>query len=180
MTKIAIMRTDQPLPQGANAEAVRDFLFGGVVVGFTEDDQKAWRRFWQRMMRAEAGELAAIEMKVPRNSRFHRKFFVLLTVGFDAWEPSRKHKTYKGMAVAKQFEQFREDVTILAGWYEQTFGLDGRMKVRAKSISFANMEQDEFELLYSAVANVLLEKVLTGYAGRDDLDAVVEKIMVFV
>lgn len=120
-----------------------------------------------------------IEMVIPRNAKFHRKYFALLNVGFDAWEPPRQRKTYKGIPVQKNFEQFREDITIAAGFYERTFDLKGRMKLKAKSIAFAKMDDAEFEKVYSAVADVLLEQVLTTYAGRDELDEIVEKVMRF-
>ncbi len=124
--------------------------------------------------------MMVLEVVQPRNPKFHRKFFALLNLGFEAWEPGRKHKTHKGIPVSKNFEQFREDITILAGFYEQTFDLHGRLKLKAKSISFAKMEEPEFEQLYSAVADVLLEHVLTKYAGREELDSVVNQLMGFL
>jgi len=39
------------------------------------------------------------------------------------------------------------------------------------------MEEPEFEKLYSAVVNVLLERVLTTYENREQLDAVVDQIL---
>ena len=177
MSRITILRTDKALP--ANMDAARELLFGALD-GFGEGSKKGWRSLWRRITRMEPGELVNLEAVIPRNPLFHRKFFALLNVGFDAWEPGRKHKTYRGRPVEKNFEAFREEVTILAGYYEQTFDIHGRMKLKAKSISFANMEDPEFEQLYSAVANVLLQHVLTRYAGRDELDAVVEQIMGFV
>jgi hypothetical protein len=101
-------------------------------------------------------------------------------MGFDAWEPPRQRKTYKGLPVVKNFECFREEVIIAAGFYEQTFGLNGRLKLTAKSISFAQMDDLEFERVYSAVANVLLAGVLLRYAGRDELDGVIDRLLGFV
>lgn len=177
MSKITVLRTDKAMP--ANLGAARELLFGALD-GFGEVSKKAWRGLWRRIARLEPGEIINVEASIPRNPRFHRKFFALLNVGFDAWEPSRKHKTYKGRPVEKNFEAFREEVTILAGYYEQTFDIHGRMRLRARSIAFARMEEPEFEELYSAVANVLLQHVLTRYANREELDAVVEQIMGFV
>lgn len=151
----------------------------GGLRGMSDRDQAAYNRFRSRLKNAEPGEVIEIEAKLPRNSRFHRKFFSLLNLGFDHWEPGRKHKQYKGMPVAKNFDHFRKEVTILAGFYEQTFDLEGNMKLEAKSISFASMEDDEFEAVYSAVLNVLLDKVFTRYAGRADVDAVIDQIMRF-
>lgn len=148
------------------------------LLGTTPADQKAWKKFKSLLERLGAGEFLSISYRRPRLNWFHRKFFALLNTGFEHWETGRKRKTYKGRPVEANFEQFREDITIMAGFYEQTFNLRGQMKLRAKSISFANMEQEEFEALYDAVAKVLLEHVLTNYK-REDLDHVVEQIMNF-
>ena len=179
MTTITIMRTDRQMPDEKALEGARAVFFG-VIDGWTDSDKKAWRRFFRRLLNLEPGELAKLEAVIPRNGKFHRKFFALLGVGFDAWNPGRKRKQYKGMAVTKNFEQFREDIIILAGFYEQSFDLKGRLTLRAKSISFAAMDGVEFENLYGAVADVLLREVLTNYKDRDELDDVVAKLEGFL
>lgn len=146
----------------------------------SERDQVAYTRFKSRLKNAEAGEVIEIEAKLPRNSVFHRKFFALLNLGFEHWESSRKHKTYKGKPVTKSFDSFREEVLILAGFFEQTFTLKGDLKLEAKSIKFARMEQPEFEELYSKTIDVLLEHVFINYKDRAEVDEVIEKIMRFV
>jgi len=179
VSKITLVRTGLAMPESASLDCARELIFGAIN-GLSLDDKRAWKAFWRRLIRLDAGEIAQAEMVIPRNGKFHRKFFALLNVGFDAWEPPRKRRTYKGMPVQKNFDQFREDVTIAAGFYEQTFDLRGRMRVKAKSIGFARMDDAEFEKVYSAVANVLLAGVLIRYAGRDELDRVVEQILGFV
>jgi phenylpropionate dioxygenase-like ring-hydroxylating dioxygenase large terminal subunit len=179
MADITLVKTtDAELPEDERRAMMR-VLFGEYLDGMSEDDKTAWKKFWNRVKRLEAGELVKVSFKIERNGKFHRKFFAMLNVGFEAWDPGRTHKTHKGMPVQKNFEQFREDVTILAGFYEQTFDLQGRLVLKAKSISFANMEQAEFERVYSAVADVLLNHVLTNYT-RADLDEVVEKVLRFL
>ena len=89
-------------------------------------------------------------------------------------------KTYKGREVSKNFERFRKDVLILAGFYDQTFDLRGNMKLEAQSISFSSMDDAEFERVYSAVADVILEHVLDDYSGREEFDRVVEQMMGFL
>lgn len=176
MSKITLTRTNQALP--ANLDAARALLFESLK-GMGEKADRSWKRFWGRMVKMEPGELAEVEVRIPRNPKFHRKFFALLNVGFDAWEPARKRKTYRGIPMLKNFERFRHDITILAGFYEQTFDLKGRMVLEAKSISFSNMDDAQFEEVYSAVTDVLLREVLTTYKGRAELDEVVERIMGF-
>ena len=176
MSRFTVMRTNIALPDERGMAGASAFLFKSLD-GLGEDDAKTWRRFWRRVINMESGELIDVEMRITRNPQFHRKFFALLSIGFDAWEPDRAHK---GDEITKNFEQFREDVTILAGFFDRTFNLDGTMTLRSKSISFANMDDAEFERVYSAVIDVLLQKVLRNYANRDELDAVVEKMMEFL
>lgn len=155
----------------------------GGLRGWTEEDQKAFERFMDRLGfeasgpgELEPGEVARIALIVPRNPKFHRKFFAMLKLGFDAWEPRRKN--WKGLPVQKNFERFRKDATIAAGFYEIVATSAGGVKHEALSIAFGNMEEDEFERVYNAVADVLLQNVLRRYK-RDDLDRVVEQLMAF-
>lgn len=140
--------------------------------GFTpasEEDFEACLRF-------RVGLEVRADIVQPRNVRFHRKFFAMLKVGFDAWEPPEK--VYRGLPVQKNFERFRKDCTIAAGYYEPVANLKGDVRAEAKSISFASMDEAEFEKVYSDVANVILQRVLTNYT-RADLDRVVEEIVRF-
>ena len=102
----------------------------------------------------------------------------MLGVGFDAWEPSSE-PSYRGEAVQKNRERFRKDVLILAGHYEAVHSMKGEIRLEAKSMAFDRMDQDEFEQVYSDVADVLLTKVLKTYT-RSDLDRVVDEILRFV
>lgn len=151
----------------------------GKLQGLSDDDKKAYQLFKRRIEKLEVGELISMDVKLPRNSKFHRLFFAMLNLGFDAWEPQRKHKSYKGREVQKNFEIFRSDVLIAAGFYEQTFGLDGRLRLEAKSISFAKMEEPEFNEVYNRCLDVLLQDVLSTYAGRKEVNQVVEKMLRF-
>lgn len=130
----------------------------------------------EKLKKIKSGELLSVDIVRPRNAMFHRKFFALLHVGFDSWNPPSI--TSKFGQPEKSFEQFREDVTILAGRYESTIRLNGEVRVVAKSISFAKMSQEEFEDLYNSVINVVLDRVLTNYTKGDLLNQV-NKIMNF-
>lgn len=177
MARLTITRTNIALPADGDLDGARALLFKALD-GMTEDDRKAWRKFWKRMTSMQPGELISVDMTFPRNPRFHRKFFALLQVGFEAWEPGFE-ATHKGEPVGKDFERFRKDVTIMAGFYEPVFALDGTLELEAKSIAFANMDDAEFERVYSAVADVLLAKVLRNHS-RADLDAAVDRILGFL
>lgn len=171
-------RADVELSE-THKEALYEYLFS-VLGGVSEADNKSWRKFWKRINNLEVGEIVDFEAIFPRNGKFHRKFFGLLNFAYEAWQPERKNKSYKGVEVAKNFNRFRHDVIIQAGFYEQTFNLDGEMRLEAKSMSFASMDNTEFELLYDAVATVILEKVLDNYSGREELDEVMNKVIGFL
>jgi hypothetical protein len=121
-----------------------------------------------------AGVTASV--KKHNNPAFHRKMFALFTLAFESWEPAAQE--YKGQIVQKNFDQFRKDLTILAGYYESTINLRGEVRLIAKSLNFSAMGQEEREAVYSAVINVILSKLLTNYT-REDLDATVERVLMF-
>lgn len=113
-----------------------------------------------------------------RSPKFHRKWFALARVIYDAWKETLKPLEYKGAEVEPSFDKFRKDLTIMAGFYEATYNFRGEVQVQAKSISFANMDTEEFEKLYEATCNVGLKYVLKNYK-REDLDAVIEQMLGF-
>lgn len=125
--------------------------------------------------KVKPGEIYSCEIKRKRNPKFHRKFFAMMKVGYDAWEPC---VTYEGVPLNKDFESFRKDVQIMAGYHLIQPTLGGEYKIVAMSISFDSMEQDEFEELYSMCAQVLLDNVLKNYT-RNDLDRVVNQLLAF-
>ena len=123
------------------------------------------------------GEQIHGDYKKRRNVKFHRKGMALLNFLFEHWEPgeiSSKHGTPE-----KNFERFRKDLTILAGFYKQTIRLNGEIRTEAKSISFSSMDQAEFEKWYSAIINVGLKHILPGY-DRKEIDRVIDELMGFV
>lgn len=130
----------------------------------------------ETLTRVRLGATVRADIVQPRNVQFHRKFFAMLKVGFDAWEPPEQE--HKGLPVQKNFERFRKDCIIAAGYYEPVANLRGEVRAEPKSIAFAKMDETEFEQLYSAVADVLLQRVLRNYT-REDLDRVVEEILRF-
>jgi hypothetical protein len=110
------------------------------------------------------------------NVKFHRKLFALFKLAFDAWNPGELQ--YKGEIVHPTFDRFRRDLTILAGYYETTIDLLGRVRLEARSLNFSDMEQPEREALFSRVVDVVLQRILTRYT-RADLDNVLAQLMEF-
>lgn len=148
-------------------------LKNGALRGMGEDNDRAWKRFKGWVKRLEAGEFFTLTYKQPRNAKFLKKWFALMKVGFDHWEPSEL--AHKGKPVAKDFERFRKDITILAGFYRATYGINGEVSLEAESVSFASMSEEDFERLYEATKAVLIQQVLTNYTG-EEVDRVVREM----
>lgn len=117
------------------------------------------------------------ELSRKRNSKFHRKFFSLLQVAFKAWEQPEAEGDF-GYA-KKSFKRFRKDVTIACGYYDEHVDIFGNVHREAVSISFAKMDEIEFERLYSSAIDVILQYVLTSYT-KADLDDMVNKVLGYV
>jgi len=118
--------------------------------------------------KVKAGAVISADFRRVRNPAFHRKFMALLNVGFDNCD-------VPGMI----FDRFRKDVTILAGYHHTVVRLDKSVRVEADSISFAKMEEDDFEKLYNQTINVLLKHVYNLEMSKEELDNIVNQYMSF-
>lgn len=103
----------------------------------------------QSLEKIKVGTQVRCEITRVRNAKFHRKFFALLNTTFEMWEPLEIE--WNGVQAEKDFDTFREQVTILAGYHDVVVTLKGDARVRAKSISFGKMDDIEFEKVYSNV-----------------------------
>lgn len=120
---------------------------GGVLTPATETEQ-------ERMKRFKNGEVFEVDIRNQRNGKFHRKVFAFMSFCFEHWDGGHEHQDE-----AKQFDVFRDNLTVLAGYYDSFYAIDGSVRVEAKSISYANMEQEEFEKYYSALINTALKHI---------------------
>ena len=131
------------------------------------------------IQKLKAGASIRGEFKRQRNPRFHRKAFALFNLAFDVWDAPELE--YKGQPVAKDFNRFRKDLTILAGHYEAVTNLRGEVRLEAKSLNFSNMPEDEFATVYKAILAVVWDRVLRsrGYNSADEVDSIVENLLRF-
>ena len=130
------------------------------------------------MKKIPLGSVIEGEFSKKRNPLFHRKFFALLNLGYEYWNPPEAD--WRGFKAVKNFDVFREQVTILAGFREVTYNLDGSVKVKAKSISFASMDDLEFEGVYSKVLDVIWNKIMsTVFDDKREFENAVNQLMNF-
>ena len=130
------------------------------------------------LSRIAQGEAVEVKVRKYRNLAFHRKFFALLNYAYDMWEPPEVEPEkgwMKAMTPEKSFDRFRKDLIILAGYYEPHYRVNGEVRLEAKSIAFDKMDEDEFAELYSAVLDVILDKICVGY----NADQLTNEIMEF-
>ena len=174
----------------------------------TEQDEELLKR-------VRTGEVIACEFTKPRNPQFHRKFFALLNLAYEYWEPdgglmpqqelygitglakyigakvpsvdaqslAKEYVTMqiagrseKYPAVEKDFELFREWIIRESGHSELKQTPRGIVK-KAKSISFARMDETEFHGLYRSVFNVAWRHMLqASFASEDEAMAAADSL----
>jgi hypothetical protein len=151
-----------------------DVLMLKTPAGALAPMDEAAREFLSKF---KSGQPVRATVKRARNVLFHRKVFSLFKLAFDTWEPEAQE--YKGEAVEKDFDRFRRDLTILAGFYKATYNIRGEVRLEAESLSFASMDDERFEQVFKAVLNVVWKKVLKdhGYRNPDDVERVIEELL---
>ncbi len=149
--------------------------------------------------KCKLGSVLEADYKLVRNPAFHRRYFALLNLGFDYWEPtggaisSNERKLVYGYAsflaayggnesalldaaeqyldrvaekragsisICKSFDAYRAWVIVEAGHYDAIQLPDGTLKKHPRSISFASMDECEFQELYKASLDVLWRWIL--------------------
>ena len=93
------------------------------------------------------GETYEIEVKKPRNIKYHKKYFALLNL------------VYENQEYFTDFESFREYIIVKSGYYIKTITAKGEF-YKAKSISFASMDNVEFEKLFDSTLDVVIAEFI--------------------
>lgn len=119
----------------------------------------------EALRKMKAGEWFRAEVKLPRNVKHHRKYFALLNAVFP-------HQTQW-----PTLKSFQRQMKKALGHGEWIVSGDGKHKdFIEESISFASMDQAEFEQFYERAVEIILTRILPAVA-REDLDRQVAEIM---
>jgi len=110
-----------------------------------------------RLEKFKSGEQYQVDIKLVRNPRFHRKAFAFFKFCFEHWRSDREFMDEKG-----QFDVFRKHLTVIAGYHDTFYNIQGTSRVEAKSLSFGNMDQDEFEACYKALIAAAMRTIFQG------------------
>jgi len=116
-----------------------------LIKTFSGSFKPAYDTDYENAKKIALNEPFEFEFKKPRNYRFHKKFFALINM------------LYQNQEQYNNLEHLRKDLIVAAGYYDLRYNFDGVEILEPKSISFASMDENEFNLLYSAVIDVIVK-----------------------
>lgn len=122
----------------------------------------------ERLTRFKTGEMYEIELKLTRNPAFHRKVFAFFKFCYEHW--CNTGTNWEMLRDDAQFDVFRKNLTVLAGYYDEFFTIKGTVRVEAKSLSYGNMDPEEFERCYSALINAAIRNVFNNTKDKNTLN----------
>ncbi|WP_336981792.1 MULTISPECIES: DUF1367 family protein [unclassified Cedecea] len=166
------------------------------------------------------GDVLVAEFKKVRNPAFHRRFFALLNLGFEYWEPTggaissnerrlvtgyarylaayggnegalldaaehyleqvANRRVTNGISLCKSFDAYRAWVIVEAGHFDAIELPDGTLRKHPRSISFANMDEVEFQRLYKSALDVLWRWVLSkSFSNQSEAENAAAQLMSF-
>ena len=99
----------------------------------------------ETIKKLKVGQEYQIDIKQPRNINFHRKFFALINLTFDNQE------------IYDNIDFMRKELTKACGFYDVFRNHKGNLVYEAKSISFAKMDELEFEQLYNKFLDIIIQ-----------------------
>lgn len=108
-----------------------------------------------------------VDLRKPRNGKFHRKFFALIHVIYEAQD---QYSTEEDLLV---------EIKLRAGHYQEHVTARGKMMYIPKSLSFDSMDGDEFAVFYDKAISTALKYLLPKTYTREALDQLIDKIISF-
>ncbi|MDB6101205.1 MAG: hypothetical protein JWO52_1204 [Gammaproteobacteria bacterium] len=136
---------------------------------------------WLR--KKKLGATIVVEPREMRNGAYFRKWWALVKLGYDYWSEAAATIEYRGEQVRPEFDRFRKDVTIMAGFYYPVVNLKGEVRIEPESLKWASMTEERFAKLYDATIQVLLQRVFNGTVCKSwtesELRSVSDQILQF-
>jgi hypothetical protein len=132
-----------------------------VPTGFAPADDEAM----EAMKHFPLGSIGRLDVKLMRNYQFFKKWWALVKLGYDHWADCCQRQKYKGREILPNFDRFRKDITITAGFYQPVWNIKGEMRIEAESLAWSTMTEERFTQLYDATVSALLRNVFNGKNG---------------
>lgn len=110
-------------------------------------------------------QIVEVELKRPRNAKFHKKFFALLGIVLE----NTDYDT---------IEQVLHLIKLKLGHFQLIVNTNGKEVYIAKSISFRSMDQDTFNKFYNKAVDIVLRDFLVNWESGDIANAI-DKVVRF-
>jgi len=117
----------------------------GLIKQLNNTFKSAFDSDYEYIKKLKVGEIYFYEVKRERNIGFHRKFFALIKM------------VYENQEHYSNSDDLREDLLIEAGHFIKVVTYWGEERKKAKSLSFASMKQDDFDIMYEDVLNTIVK-----------------------
>lgn len=125
---------------------------------------------WELKKKLQLGTDVRVHVTLPRNIKFHRKFFALLTLTVENL-PETLQKETNIFSV----ESLLAAVKIDMGYYD-IVKVAGRNIVKLRSISFAKMDEQQFSRFY----DLAVTDILSNYLRGTDRNSLLQEVEQFI
>ena len=117
---------------------------------------------YEEKKKLHTGDNVLCDITRPRNYEFHKKFFALIRLVFDNL-PEYIADTFNIYSEEDMLNAFKIDLGLYT-----IINVGNQQLVKLGSISFAKMDNTEFERFYNRSIDIVLNKYMNG-TGRFDL-----------
>ena len=123
---------------------------------------------YEMLQKIKIDNIVKAKIVQPRNVKFHRKFFSMINAAWDSLtEEQRKNMRSK--------DTFREQLLIVSGFSEPLYDINGeKFMERAKSISFAKMDEPAFDTVYNRVLDTILTILVGNGVSEDEFNNILK------
>lgn len=123
---------------------------------------------YEQLRKIKVGSVVKANIVRSRNVKFHRKFFSLIRAAWDCLTEQQRINL-------RSVETFREQLLITSGFSEPLYDLNGQKFLeRAKSISFAKMDEPAFNEVYSKVLDTILTIMVADGVSEDEFNNILK------
>jgi hypothetical protein len=123
---------------------------------------------YEEMKKIKVGTIVKANIVRPRNVKFHRKFFSMIRAAWDCLTEQQRTNL-------RSVDTFREQLLITSGFSEPLYDLNGQKFLeKAKSISFAKMDEPAFNVVYSKVLDTILTVMVANGVTEDEFNNILQ------
>lgn len=107
----------------------------------------------EHLSKLKLGEIYSVEIKRPRNVKFHQKYWCLLKLVYQNLPEHLEDRV-------RSIDELHYMLKLQCGIREPVLTLGGKTNWRVGSISFASMSQDDFEEFFKKAVSAITKHVL--------------------